>query len=159
MPPCWLLRRPLHIPSDSSEKIPLWLITITNEYVHQTIEFWTIWLSDVLRPLWSNRYSVHNSSEFKELIQSQPVYAGEEIFSFDVVLLFISIPIKLVLQVVDCQLQSNGHWHKTRNLTHKQLISLIDFVLINSYFVFEEFHSSDIWVCNVKSPVDNYGTY
>ena len=111
------------------------------------------YLANVLKHLRSNQYSVNNSSEFKKFIQSQTVQPDEEIVSFDVISLFTSIPVKLALQVVDSKLRSDDKWQDNTNLTHGQLMSLLKFVLNNSYFVFEETHYHQIFGCAMGSPV------
>lgn len=59
------------------------------------------YVAKILRTLQvDDQYTVRNSTEFAEFVLSQRVTDDEELVSFDVVLLFTSIPVKLTIDVV-----------------------------------------------------------
>ena len=72
---------------------------------------------------------------------------------FDGVSLFTSIPVSLALNVVKRKLSENDVWGSYTNLQDKQVVELLEFVLSNSYFKFEDTYFHQISGSAMGSPV------
>ena len=111
-------------------------------------------MADLLSPRRSDHgYTIKNSKEFADFVQTQTVRPDEEIVSFDVVSLFTSIPVDLALKVIQSKLESNHTWKDKTKLTKNQTVELTKFVLHNSFFSYEGTLYHQIFVCAMGSPV------
>ena len=73
--------------------------------------------------------------------------------SFDVVSLFTSVPVQMVIEVVRDRLEETNAWEKRNSLTEDQICQLLAFVLVNSFFKLEGDHYYRIFGCAMGSPV------
>ena len=112
------------------------------------------YLANLLKHLClQNVCTINNGKEFAEFVCSQKLDHDETIVSFDVVSLFTSIPVPLAPNVVKRKLSENDVWRSYTNLKDKQVVELLDFVLSNSYFKFEDTYFHQISGCAMGSPV------
>ena len=85
---------------------------------------------------------------------SQRVTSDELIISFDVVSLFISIPVNLAISIVKRKPQETNDWKAQTNLTQNQILTLLSLILAeNSFFKFEGTQYHQVFGCAMGSPV------
>ncbi|XP_062701421.1 uncharacterized protein LOC134285179 [Aedes albopictus] len=98
-------------------------------------------LSNILQQSVNNTYSIRNSEEFCEFINSSTVGPGYAMVSFDVVSLFTNIPLELVRKGILNQ------WNNIKEHTNINLdlfLEIVVFVIEASYFVFQQKHYQQI---------------
>lgn len=101
-------------------------------------------LAEILRPLQNNKHTVENSISFVIKIHSLSVNPEEILVSFDVVSLFICIPSPLAIQVVNERLNSDQSLTERTNMSAKNIVKLLEFVLYNKFFVYQGSHYKQI---------------
>ena len=111
------------------------------------------YLANILSPLQNNKYTVKNSASFVEKIRTLSVDPDEILVSFDVVSLFTCIPTHLAIEVVKERLDSDQSLPERTNLSIQNIMTLLQFVLDNSFFVFQGNHFQQIFGCPMGSPV------
>ena len=112
------------------------------------------YLANLLSPLRSDHgYTIKNSKEFADFVETQTVRPDEEIVSFDVVSLFTSIPVDLALKVFQSKLELNHTWKDKTKLTENQIVELTKIVLYNSFFSSEGTLYHQIFGCAMGSCV------
>ena len=62
---------------------------------------------------------------------------GETITSFDVKALFTSVPVQPAIQIVKQRLQQDNTLPQRTNMSIQQIISLLEFCLSHTYFLFQ----------------------
>ena len=94
-------------------------------------------LAQILRPLMNNTdLTVKNSVEFCEQMKNVKLEEGDELLSFDVVSLFISIPVDLAIQVATDVLSND------ETLLDRSTIPVDDIVDLLAAFVCQQQISS-----------------
>ena len=73
--------------------------------------------------------------------------------TFDVVALFTSIPVDLALQIVREKLQRNVTLTERTDISVTNIMKLLEFVLKNSFFTYEQEHYQQTFGCTMGSPV------
>lgn len=73
--------------------------------------------------------------------------------SFNVVSLFTSIPVELALRVVNERLLQDDTLTERTNISVSNVMKLLEFVLRNSYFTYEQEHYRQTFGCAMGSPV------
>lgn len=111
------------------------------------------YLANILSPLQNNKYTVKKSASFVEKIRTLSVDPDEILVSFDVVSLFTCIPTHLAIEVVKERLDSDQSLPERTNLSIQNIMTLLQFVLDNSFFVFQGNHFQQIFGCPMGSPV------
>ena len=66
--------------------------------------------------------------------------------------LFTSIPVKLVIEVVNMKLERSKEWKETTNRTMKQVMDLLE-IMLNSYFTYDRMHNHQVFGCTMRSLV------
>ena len=107
----------------------------------------------ILSPLLEEKYSVTNSVVFAQHVKDQPIAGNEITVSFDVVALFTSIPVDLALQIVRGKLQQDVTLTERTDISVTNIIKLLEFVLKNSFFTYEQEHYKQTFGCAMGSPV------
>ena len=90
--------------------------------------------TDILAPIQNrNGYSVLNSSEFAKDVANMEILDDEIMVSFDVVSLFTAIPVQKACAYIRTKLEDDDTLQLRTNLTTDDVISLLEFVLFNSF--------------------------
>ena len=110
-------------------------------------------LVSILSPLLEEKYSVTNSVVFAQHVKDQPTAEDEIMVSFDVVALFTSIPADLALQIVREKLQQDATLTERTDISVTNIMKLLEFVLKNSFFTYEQEHYQQTFGCAMGSPV------
>ena len=110
-------------------------------------------LVSILSPLLEEKYSVTNSVVFAQHVRDQPITEDEIMVSFDVVALFTSIPVDLALQIVRDKLQQDVTLTERTDISVTNIMRLLEFVLKNSFFTYEQEHYQQTFGCAMGSPV------
>ena len=110
-------------------------------------------LVPILSPLLEDKYTVTNSVMFSQHVRYQPITEDEIMVSFDVVALFTSIPVDLALQIVCEKLQQDATLTDRTVISVTNIMKLLDFVLKNSFFTYEQENYQQTFGCAKGSPV------
>ena len=95
-------------------------------------------LARILKPLvGSSNHHVQNTRDFIEQIKDVRLRDGDCIISYDVTSLFTSVPIKPALDIIQQRLTQDPDLHKRTSMTIKQIVSLLEFCLNSTSFVFQ----------------------
>ena len=110
-------------------------------------------LASILSPLLEEKYLVTSSVVFAQHVRDQPITEDEIMVSFNVVALFTSIPLDLALQIVCEKLQQDFTLTERTDISVTNIMRLLEFVLKNSFFTYEQEHCQQTFGCNIGSPV------
>ena len=111
-------------------------------------------LTNILSPLQNgNGFSVSNSSKFVDEIANINIQDDEIMLSFDVVSLFTAIPVKKACEYIQSKLDCDDSLCLRTNLDTTDVISWLNFVLSNNYFVYNNSVYKQIHGCAMGSPV------
>ena len=111
-------------------------------------------LTNISTPLQNgNGFSVTNSSNFSNEISNIDIQDDEIMLSFDVVSLFTAIPVKKACEYIQNKLDCDESLHLRTNLDTTDIISGLNFVLSNNYFVYNDSIYKQIHGCAMGSPV------
>ena len=111
-------------------------------------------LAKFLKPLvGSSRHHVHNNRDFIEHIKDVRLRQGEYIISYDVTSLFTSVPIQPVLNIIQQRLTKEQDPQKKTSMTIKQIISLPEFCLSSTSFVFQGQYYQQVEGAAMGSPL------
>ena len=95
-------------------------------------------LSKILKPLVHNTpYSVRNTQDFIHSIQDVKLQDDECMVSYDVEALFTSVPVKTAIAIIQKKLETDKDLHLRTSMSPKQIISLLEFYLTNTYFTYQ----------------------
>ena len=125
-------------------------MTCISSALYNTSEF----LTDILAPIQNrNGFSVANSQEFTNEITDVIIQDDETMVSFDVVSLFTAIPVDRACDYIRKKLEDDSSLHSRTKLDIEDIISLLNFVLSNNYFVYNDTIYKQIHGCAMGSPV------
>ena len=111
-------------------------------------------LARILKPLvGSSNHHVQNTRDFIEQIKDVRLRDGDCIISYDVTSLFTSVPIKPVLDIIQQRLTKDQDLHKRTSMTIKQIISLLEFCLNSTSFVFQGQYYQQVEGAAMGSPL------
>ena len=111
-------------------------------------------LTDILAPIQKcNGFSVANSQEFSNEIADVNIQDDETVVSFDVVSLFTAIPVDKACDYIRKKLEGDSSLHSRTKLDIEDIISLLNFVLSNNYFVYNDTMYKQIHGCAMGSLV------
>ena len=82
-------------------------------------------------------HHVHNTRDFVEHIKDVRLRQGECIISYDATALFTSVPIQPVLNIIQQRLAKEKDLQRRTSMTIKHIISLLEFCLNRTSFVFQ----------------------
>ena len=95
-------------------------------------------LSKILKPLvGSTPYSVRNTQDFIHSIQDVRLQDDECMVSYDVEALFTPVPVKPAIAIIQKKLEADKDLHLRTTMSPKQIISLLEFCLTNTYFTYQ----------------------
>ena len=124
------------------------IVTSIGSALYHTSKF----LADILSPLQNkNGLAVENSREFVREIAGTEIAEDEVMVSFDVISLFTAIPIQKACDYIKEKLEQNSTLSQRTHLEIDDIVSLLNFVFSNNYFVFEGQAYKQIHGCAMRS--------
>ena len=111
-------------------------------------------ISDFLSPLVDkSRHHIQNSQDFVASIKDLKLDDNEILTSYDVTVLFTSVPVDGALEVIKELLQKDDSWKRRTYLNASQIITLLEFCLTTTYFKFRrQIYQQDMDVqCDFQS--------
>ena len=110
------------------------IVTSIGSALYHTSKF----LTDILSPLQNkNGLAVENSKEFVREIADIEIADDEVMVSFDVISLFTAIPVQKACDYIKEKLEQGSNLSHRTHLDIDEIVSLLSYVLSNSYFVFD----------------------
>ena len=95
-------------------------------------------LARILKPLvGTSIHHIHNTRDFIDQIKDIRLKDGESIISYDVTSLFTSVSIKPALDIIQQRLTEDHDLQNRTSLTIQQIISLLEFCLSSTSFMFQ----------------------
>ena len=95
-------------------------------------------LARILKPLvGTSIHHVQNTRDFIDQIKEVRLKDGESIMSYDVTSLFTSVPIKPALDIIQQRLAKDEDLQKRTSMTIQHIITLLDFCLNSTSFMFQ----------------------
>ena len=95
-------------------------------------------LTDILSSLQNkDGLAVENSKKFVNEIAGTEIAEDEVMVSFDVISLFTAIPVQKACDYIKEKLEQDSTLSQRTHLEIDDMVSLLNFVLPNNYFVFE----------------------
>ena len=96
------------------------------------------WLDEKLKPLSCNQYTVTDTFEFVNEVQSLEIKRGDILVSYDVTSLFTNVPLDETIQILADKAFNDDWFNKTHelNLSRDQLIELLNAATKNQLFQF-----------------------
>ena len=95
-------------------------------------------LARILKPLvGTSNHHVQNTRDFIDQIKDVRLKDGESIMSYDVTSLFTSVPIKPALDIIQQRLAKDQDLQKRTSMTIQHIITLLDFCLNSTSFMFQ----------------------
>ena len=82
-------------------------------------------------------HHVQNTRDFVEQTKGKRCQRGESIISYDVKALFTSVPIQSVINIIQNKLVNDKDLHQRTSMAIHYIISLLEFWLKRTYFVFQ----------------------
>ncbi len=114
----------------------------------------TFMLCFLLSPLQNqNGFSVTNSTQFRNEISNMTISEDETMVSFDVVSLFTAIPVDKACSYIRNKLENDDTLSDRTQLDIDDILRLLEFVLSNSFFVYNDKTYKQIHGCAMGSPV------
>ena len=118
--------------------------------LHNTSKF----LTSILAPIQNHSgHSVSNSLQFSKETTDIDTQDDEIMVSFDFVSLFTAIPIDKTCNCIRKKLENGPSLHCRTRLDIDDIVSLLNFVLSNNYFVYKDKIYKQIHGCVMGSPV------
>ena len=109
---------------------------------------------EILSPLQNqNGFSVTNSTQFRNEISKMTISEDETMVSFDVVSLFTSLPVEKACTYIRTKLENDDTLSDRTQLDIDDILRLLQFVLSNSFFVYNDITYKQIHGCAMGSPV------
>ena len=96
-------------------------------------------LARILKPpVGSSPYQVQNSRDFIQQIKDIKLEEDQCIVSYDVKVLFTSLPIQPAIDVIRKRLEEDKELQKRTNMSVQHVVSLLEFCLRSTYFTFQD---------------------
>ena len=117
-------------------------------------------LSWILKPVVGNSiHHVNNSKEFAEEIRNIKLERGECITSFDVTALYICIPVADAKEVIKRKPRTRHRTTKKNQWSIDNILKLLEFCLVNTYFLFDGQFFEDQRCCRGITSEPNCGKH
>ena len=111
-------------------------------------------LAYIIKPLvGQSPHHLKNTQHFIQQLQGKRLEPGEVITSFDVKALFTSVPVAPAIQIVKHKLQQDPSLPKRTNMSIDQMITLLEFCLTNTYFLFQVMYYEQVQGAAMGSPI------
>jgi len=108
-------------------------------------------LVSILSQLLEEKYLINKSVVFAQQVRDQPITEDEIMVSF--IALFTSMPVDLALQIVREKLQQDVTLTEHTDISVTNIMKLLEFVLKNSFFTYDQEHYQQTFGCAMGSPV------
>ena len=121
------------LPKTHKEKVAMRLIlSATHTYNYALAK----WLDEKLKPLSCNQYTVKDTFEFVNEVQSLEINRGDILVSYDVTSLFTNVPLDETIQILADKAIHDDWFNKTHelNLSRDQRIELLKAATKNQLF-------------------------
>ena len=125
------------------------IVSSIGSALYNTSKFLTDILSHVQN---GNGFSTPNSAKFAEEISNVDIQDDEVMLSFDVVSLFTAIPVDRACDYISNKLLKDETVSSRTSLDSNEVISLLNFVLSNNYFIYDDKIYKQIHGCTMFSP-------
>ena len=108
------------------------ILSATNTYNYALAK----WLDEKLKPLSCNQYTVTDTFEFVNEVQSLEINRDDILVSYDVTSLFTNVPLDETIQILADKAFSDDWFSKTHelNLSRDQLIEILNAATKNQLF-------------------------
>ena len=111
-------------------------------------------LSYIIKPLvGQSPHHLKNTQHFIQQLQGRRLEPGEVITSFDVKALFTSVPIQPYIQIIKQRLQQDTTLPQRTCMSIPQIITLLEFCLTNTYFLFQGKYYEQVQGAAIGSPI------
>ena len=111
-------------------------------------------LSHIIKPLvGQSPHHLKNTQYFIQQLQGKRLEPGEVITSFDVKALFTSVPVQPSIQIVKQRLQQDNTFPQRTSMSIPQIISLLEFCLTHTYFLFQGKYFEQVQGAAMGSPI------
>ena len=111
-------------------------------------------LSHIIKPLvGQSLHHLKNTQHFIEQLQGKKLQTGEIITSYDVKALFPSVPVQPSIQIVQHRLQQDTTLPQRTSMPIPQIISLLEFCLTHTYFLFQGKYYEQVQGAAMGSPI------
>ena len=98
-------------------------------------------------------HHLKNTQLFIQQLQGIRLQAGESITSYDVKALFTSVPVQPSIQIVKHRLQQDTTLPQRTSMSIPQIISLLEFCLTHTYFLFQGKYYEQVQDAAMGSPI------
>ena len=98
-------------------------------------------LANILKPLvgWTSHH-LKNTKDFIDQIKDVRLLPDETIISYDIKALFMSVPIKPVIDIIKTKLENDNNLKSRTSMSIDHIISLLEYCLNSAHFVFQGQH-------------------
>ena len=111
-------------------------------------------LCHIIKPLvGQSPHHLKNTQHFIQQLQGIRLQAGESITSYDVKALFTSVPVHPSIQIVKHRLQQDTTLPQRTSMSTPQIISLLEFCLTHTYFLFQGKYYEQVQGAAMGSPI------
>ena len=111
-------------------------------------------LSHIIKPLvGQSPHHLKNTQHFIQQLQGKKLQTGEIITSYDVKALFTSVPVQPSIQIVKHRLQQDTTLPQRTSMSISQIISLLEFSLTHTYFLFQGKYYEQVQGAAMGSPI------
>ena len=111
-------------------------------------------LSHIIKPLvGQSPHHLKNTQHFIQQLQGKKLQTGEIITSCDVKALFTSVPVQPSIQIVKHRLQQDTTLPQRTSMSISQIISLLEFCLTHTYFLFQGKYYEQVQGAAMGSPI------
>ena len=111
-------------------------------------------LSHIIKPLvGQSSHHLKNTQHFIQQLQGKNLEAGEIITSYDVKVLFTSVPVQPSIQIVKQRLQQYTTLPQRTSMSIAQITSLLEFCLTHTYFLFQGKYYEQVQGAAMGSPI------
>ena len=111
-------------------------------------------LSKILKPpVGKSPHHVHNNEDFLQHLKCIQLGPDEVIISYDVKVLFTSVPIQPALTIIEQLLEEDPRLQERTSMTVKKIICLLEFGLRSTYFTFQNQYYEQVKGAVMGSPI------
>ena len=111
-------------------------------------------LASIIHPLvGQSQHHLKNTQHFIEKIQQVKLQQGEVISSYDVKVLFTSVPVDPAINIVQQRLTKDPTLTQRTQMSIPQIVTLLEFCLKNTYFLFQGKYYEQVHGAAMGSPI------
>ena len=111
-------------------------------------------LASIICPLvGQSQHHLKNTQHFIEKIQQVKLQQGEVISSYDVKVLFTSVPVDPAINIVQQRLTKDPTLPQRTQMSIPKIVTLLEFCLKNTYFLFQGKYYEQVHGAAMGSPI------